>query len=230
MRPTRIACVAEKLRWAQSRKTTREEDAAYCLLGLLGVNMSLLYGEGGFRAFRRLQEEFIRQSDDEFLFALAPPHWKPEAKLSMLGSRPSEFNARWAIEAITSGEPDYVFRSPYLITNKGLQFESRAVHVKLHDNRYLYFVPLNCRNTSNHDDDDYYKGRSPFVRKNGQCVVALVEDSGGVAYRTSTVALKSHLEDLWNNGKKVTKRFVIQLTNEDPRPFWEGDSWAPSWE
>jgi hypothetical protein len=26
--------------------TTREEDVAYCLMGIFGVNMPLLYGEG----------------------------------------------------------------------------------------------------------------------------------------------------------------------------------------
>ncbi len=30
--------------WASQRETTREEDMAYCLLGLFDVNMHLLYG------------------------------------------------------------------------------------------------------------------------------------------------------------------------------------------
>ncbi|KAK7185536.1 het domain protein [Paraphaeosphaeria sporulosa] len=41
--------------WAAQRETTREEDVAYCLLGLLVVNMPLLYGEGA-KAFERLQQ------------------------------------------------------------------------------------------------------------------------------------------------------------------------------
>ncbi|KAF1829424.1 HET-domain-containing protein [Decorospora gaudefroyi] len=43
--------------------TTRIEDMAYCLLGILGVNMPLLYGEGD-RAFVRLQEVILSSSDD----------------------------------------------------------------------------------------------------------------------------------------------------------------------
>jgi hypothetical protein len=66
--PTRRASVAQRLSWASNRVTTRREDIAYCLLGLLGVNMSLLYGEGS-RAFVRLQEELIKISDDQSLFA-----------------------------------------------------------------------------------------------------------------------------------------------------------------
>ncbi|ORY12465.1 hypothetical protein BCR34DRAFT_482623, partial [Clohesyomyces aquaticus] len=46
-------CVAGKLSWLAKRKTTREEDCAYCLLGWFKINMLLLYGEGA-RAFQRL--------------------------------------------------------------------------------------------------------------------------------------------------------------------------------
>lgn len=51
-----IAC---RMAWAASRTTTRVEDMAYCLMGIFGVNMPLLYGEGS-RAFVRLQEEILR--------------------------------------------------------------------------------------------------------------------------------------------------------------------------
>ena len=58
--------------WASGRKTTRLEDMAYCLMGLFGVNMPLLYGEGQ-RAFIRLQEEIIKISDGHSIFA-----WKED--------------------------------------------------------------------------------------------------------------------------------------------------------
>src|ERR1700712_2105795 len=38
--------VAERLSWAAHRKASREEDAAYSLLGLFDINMPMLYGEG----------------------------------------------------------------------------------------------------------------------------------------------------------------------------------------
>ncbi|KAK3677079.1 hypothetical protein LTR78_003284 [Recurvomyces mirabilis] len=59
----RNCSVALRLSWAATRTTTRIEDAAYCLLGLLDINMPLLYGEGN-KAFKRLQEEVIRVSAD----------------------------------------------------------------------------------------------------------------------------------------------------------------------
>jgi hypothetical protein len=46
--------VSTRMTWASRRSTTREEDMAYCLLGIFEVNMPLLYGEGK-RAFIRLQ-------------------------------------------------------------------------------------------------------------------------------------------------------------------------------
>jgi hypothetical protein len=64
----RGACFAQKLSWASQRQTTRGEDVVYCLLGLLDVNMPLLYGEGLEKAFFRLQKEFIQDSDDESIF------------------------------------------------------------------------------------------------------------------------------------------------------------------
>lgn len=55
--------------WAALRETTGEEDRAYSLMGLFGVNMPLLYGEGGTKAFARLQQEITRQSSDDSIFA-----------------------------------------------------------------------------------------------------------------------------------------------------------------
>jgi hypothetical protein len=54
--------------WVANRATTREEDMAYCLMGLFDISMPILYGEGLSKAFRRLQEEIIKQSADESLF------------------------------------------------------------------------------------------------------------------------------------------------------------------
>lgn len=57
--------------WARNRQTTRTEDIAYCLLGIFDVHMPLLYGEGE-KAFVRLQEEIMKHSDDQTLFAWVP--------------------------------------------------------------------------------------------------------------------------------------------------------------
>tara|TARA_R110002060_G_scaffold66074_3_gene74962 strand:- start:422 stop:1222 length:801 start_codon:yes stop_codon:yes gene_type:complete len=48
--------IEQKMTWASNRNTTREEDQAYCLLGIFDVHLPLIYGEGK-RAFRRLERE-----------------------------------------------------------------------------------------------------------------------------------------------------------------------------
>jgi hypothetical protein len=50
--------VSERMTWASGRSTRRIEDQAYCLMGLFGINMLLLYGEGE-SAFQRLQKEIM---------------------------------------------------------------------------------------------------------------------------------------------------------------------------
>jgi Heterokaryon incompatibility protein (HET) len=62
------ASVAQRMSWASNRHTTRVEDIAYCLLGIFGINMPLLYGEKE-AAFIRLQEEIAKNYDDDSLFA-----------------------------------------------------------------------------------------------------------------------------------------------------------------
>jgi hypothetical protein len=69
--PVWACSIARIMSWASKRVTTRKEDIAYCLLGLFGIHMPLLYGEGD-RAFIRLQEEILKHSSDQSLFAWNP--------------------------------------------------------------------------------------------------------------------------------------------------------------
>ncbi|KAH9833945.1 Vegetative incompatibility protein HET-E-1 [Teratosphaeria destructans] len=67
--PVQHASIAKRMSWAAPRQTTREEDLAYCLLGIFEVNMAMLYGEGERQAFMRLQEEIMKTSEDQSIFA-----------------------------------------------------------------------------------------------------------------------------------------------------------------
>ncbi|EXJ83998.1 hypothetical protein A1O3_04665 [Capronia epimyces CBS 606.96] len=60
--------VAARMSWASRRSTTRPEDMAYSLLGIFGINMPLLYGEGA-GAFVRLQEEIAKVTEDHTILA-----------------------------------------------------------------------------------------------------------------------------------------------------------------
>lgn len=68
----RKACIAQKMSWMADRTTTREEDMAYSMLGIFGINLNPQYGEGA-RAFMRLQESLLQRSTDESLFAWRMP-------------------------------------------------------------------------------------------------------------------------------------------------------------
>jgi hypothetical protein len=89
---------------------------AYCLLSLFHVNMPLLYGEGGSKAFLRLQHEILKSSDDESIFV-----WKQNLAIFYLGilaPSPSAFaGCGDIIVAFVENR-----RLPYTMANKGLEF------------------------------------------------------------------------------------------------------------
>jgi hypothetical protein len=107
------ASIAQKMSWASQRETTREEDIAYCLMGLFGVNMPPLYGEGE-NAFMRLQLEILSKSADESIFA-----WKARGEGGLLANSPAAFRKSGDIRQIN----DRQNRPPFAMTNKGLRIE-----------------------------------------------------------------------------------------------------------
>ncbi|CDO76714.1 hypothetical protein BN946_scf184796.g8 [Trametes cinnabarina] len=67
-RPLSSVSIAQRMSWASRRSTTRIEDEAYLLLGIFGVNIPVIYGEGS-NAYYRLQEEILRRIPDQSIFA-----------------------------------------------------------------------------------------------------------------------------------------------------------------
>ncbi|KAH9872314.1 hypothetical protein IAQ61_005149 [Plenodomus lingam] len=110
-----VYSIATKMSWASGRETTRPEDIAYCLFGIFEVHLPPLYGEGQDAAFKRLQEEIIKNSMDLSFLA-----W--DADLTSL-LRPRSGLARSPESFRNSGVASYVplGRShPFHMTNKGL--------------------------------------------------------------------------------------------------------------
>ncbi|KAH0438169.1 ankyrin repeat-containing protein [Colletotrichum camelliae] len=107
------ASIARRMSWAATRETRRLEDIAYCLFGLFDVHMPLLYGEGS-RAFIRLQEEILRQSNDYSLFAWdASKVDESIAHIGVLASHPILFKNSGGIES-------YPAAGPISISNLGI--------------------------------------------------------------------------------------------------------------
>ena len=122
------ASIAQRVSWASKRTTTRQEDIAYSLLGIFDVNMALLYGEGE-KAFQRLQDEIIKQSDDESIFAWGLDKDYPEAT-GVLAQSPADFAG--SEDVITSPGPTRLIsprtRRPHFLTNKGIEYTQRTYY------------------------------------------------------------------------------------------------------
>ncbi|KAI0203368.1 heterokaryon incompatibility protein-domain-containing protein [Astrocystis sublimbata] len=92
------ASVAQRMSWASNIITKREEDMAYCLLGLFELTMPMIYGEGGEQAFARLQEMIIKHINDDSILVwginpktLMSATGKHDQTLRILASRPADF-------------------------------------------------------------------------------------------------------------------------------------------
>ena len=114
--PISSASIAKKMSFASRRVTSREEDMAYCLLGLFDINMPLLYGEGAIKSFRRLQIEIMRNSIDDSLFA-----WTSDLPASgMLAPQPSYFAHSDDVE--WTNDRRRFFKPPWSFSSRGLEF------------------------------------------------------------------------------------------------------------
>ncbi|PMD43057.1 HET-domain-containing protein, partial [Hyaloscypha variabilis F] len=113
------ASVAKRMSWASRRRTTRVEDNAYCLLGMFGINMPLLYGEGS-KAFQRLQEEIIRRSDDASILVWGPDTAASLTHLPLLAPSPICFRSAGNIELVSG---PYSGGSNVSLSNRGLNLQ-----------------------------------------------------------------------------------------------------------
>ncbi|KAK3904266.1 vegetative incompatibility protein HET-E-1 [Staphylotrichum tortipilum] len=156
------ASVARRMSWAAARTTTRTEDIAYSLLGIFGIHMPIMYGEGD-NAFLRLQEEIMKRSDDHSIFAWGlfnnpgshlPHHPAPPDldaidpnddeladTTSMLAKSPANFAGAAHILPTPPSEAEPT--THHALTNKGL-----LIHLPLFPPNptqpHTYLALLNC--------------------------------------------------------------------------------------
>ncbi|KAK4503236.1 hypothetical protein PRZ48_006664 [Zasmidium cellare] len=146
------ASIAQRMSWAAKRTTLRIEDTAYCLLGLFDVNMPLLYGEGP-KAFIRLQEELIRKSNDQSIFAWWPPADEMNRfndrykyfKTGILAPHPQHFQDSSNVASLNIG-PLNPHTRPYAMTNSGLELceTIRRATFRGIEHDLVYAMRLNC--------------------------------------------------------------------------------------
>jgi hypothetical protein len=70
--------VEKRVLWGIGRQTKREEDSAYCLLGLLRIHLPLIYGEGKANPFARLRKETRESGCESELQTLIDRYWPHE--------------------------------------------------------------------------------------------------------------------------------------------------------
>jgi hypothetical protein len=197
-----LLSVAQRLSWAASRQTTRPEDLAYCLMGLFGVHMPLLYGEGEEKAFVRLQAEIANNTNDQSLFAWGswydPDGCEKLLCYSLFAPRPSCFAGLQDIKATTRYSSVLDWTPPFEMLNDG----------------YLRIKLPVCENVDGNVegfmDNDHVAFLECDVRDDPEAVVGLflkrLDDAGGTRRYVridrllgrfpKQLALKSSLEDV----------------------------------
>ncbi|KAF7593451.1 hypothetical protein BBP40_011457 [Aspergillus hancockii] len=118
------ASVAQRMSWAARRETTRIEDRAYCLMGIFGINMPPIYGEGK-GAFVRLQEEIMKVLDDHSIFA-----WKSDSEEEshggLLATSPDAFRNS---ANVVPYNPFTTLEGPLTVSSKGIYLEIRFIGI-----------------------------------------------------------------------------------------------------
>lgn len=114
--------IAERMFWASSRYAQRIEDQAYSLLGIFNINMPMLYGEG-LKAFQRLCEVIIAETDDETIFAWSEPNAQPGGLLAR--SPAAYISCKGMKPTVGLYERDEAF----VLTSRGLKCRLRTVEL-----------------------------------------------------------------------------------------------------
>ncbi|KAL8840153.1 MAG: hypothetical protein Q9176_004001 [Flavoplaca citrina] len=144
-----VCNVAARMSWASHRQTTRVEDLAYCLMGLFGVNMPLIYGEKH-KAFFRLQTEIMKVSEDHSLFAWkTPEEVQGNTTHGLLANSPADFAKSRKIMPINPffHAEHNATTPPFSMTSRGVNISLPLLQIKTRQfaEAKVVFAILNCR-------------------------------------------------------------------------------------
>ena len=200
--------VATRMSWASRRHTSREEDIAYCLLGIFDVNMPLLYGEGAEKAFIRLQTEIMKDSDDESLFAWT----SDQSHSSLFAGRPSYFanSGDIAVPPHRRG----ISRPPYSTTSRGLEIALPRKHLQLSQDDKFVRLFLRCGRRSD-------PSGLLIPHRSMRALYVELKFKSGLGVRTNCAALREtgtyqihHLDrDLAQNERIYVSKPISHLKN-----------------
>ncbi|KAH8891581.1 HET-domain-containing protein [Thozetella sp. PMI_491] len=202
--------IAQRMAWAAKRLTTREEDLAYSMLGIFNINMPLLYGEGAHKAFRRLQEEIIKVSDDHSILTF-------DTNLSnetLFAHHPSTFTTGHKIHTNFTRK----ITSPFSMTNAGLSMTTPLIQTL---SPFWVLALLNCvevdidKNTKRSQiclplfgkDCKYMRARSPV------CLVSKPLDEAILDLRDEIPDLTTQMESTYliSNFSKIYSAYGTEM-------------------
>ena len=177
-----------------------------CLLGIFGVHIPLIYGEGGVEAFIRLQRAIMEQSDDQSLFA-----WKQEqgpAAHGLLATSPAYFANS---SHIVRMQKSMSHRPAYRMTNRGLEIQLYITCGLLGGDHNAL---LDCADSETLDTVGVYvtpmrDGR--FLRINLDKLTILTQSPLNKRYKKSTLETL-HIPQLYLSEKPTPKliKFVVR--------------------
>jgi hypothetical protein len=173
--------------WSANRQATREEDRAYCMLGLFGVNMPLLYGEG-MRAFQRLQEEIMKVNTDMSLFL-----WHGHAceNFGMLASDPVCFaNIPDVLQDSNFGEDIFMLSRGWNTNNAGVRMSATIEAYALTDELEAIFTL-------------YLHEPNTFEHSVGFAIFLLKKAKGESTYQRVVVNKSSYARIGWGAAERV---------------------------
>lgn len=238
-KPLDSVCVAQKMCWASRRQTTRVEDTAYCLLGIFGVNMPMIYGEEE-KAFRRLQHEIIRSTQDVTIFAwILSPHsgdsWAEFIKLAqgnnrycgMFAESPRDFVLCQGVQGYVDGD----MTSDFYPTSEGIKTRARLLIQPTGQgqdgNRYIFPV---CSQKLDRFGVVLRKcGPNRFVRQDPQSLYLIPPESFYIAPKEIYLATSLHPQSALgsrvygDNTILLGRPTVLQL--QLPRGFEVNERW-----
>jgi hypothetical protein len=213
--------IAQVLSWASTRETTRIEDVAYSLMGLLRINMPLLYGEGA-NAFIRLQLEVMGKYDDNSLFAWRMPQvLDGDGSIRAINRSLDVSDSYWwggllapTIQCFRDCTGHFLHLKRFgegplfTMTSRGVQVDGRLRRYEknLHG-RKRWLLPLNC-------------GRDGLWSQH--LAVVLVGDGQFAMRVVNTQGLEPDLVDCDNDAEKRLKKDYEQAKVFVPQA-WPGD-------
>jgi len=199
--------VARRMSWAATRQTTRIEDMAYCLLGMFGVHLSLIYGEGS-KAFIRLQEAIVLSSVDLSIFTWVEnrPHAASRVLAPVLAEEPIQFRDCGSIEVTLE---DSIYGN-MVINTRGILVEGSLVKIPKPDK----------------EEGDAYKCiLDPICSDNGISIGIPLRKIGGGRYVRYMPEMRILLEEnrlrisYWRGTRMPVESLTLSVKIPDHFPF-----------